>query len=96
MMTGELTVAEKTSTGSLVQANKTQIPDNPHGGSPRNTFNVLREFTLDLQADLDNLKGVREDLLLSSARSSQWFVAHGNIPLDIHRPYHRPESQQAA
>lgn len=57
-----LTITQKTGAGSLVQANETQVPHNPHGRSPRDTLDVLGKFTLNLQPNLDNLKGVGEDL----------------------------------
>lgn len=59
---GALTVTEQAGAGSLVQTNKTQVPYDPHSGSPRNTFDVLCELALDLQANLDDLQRVCKDL----------------------------------
>jgi hypothetical protein len=61
-MFGALTVTEQTGAGSLVQANKTQVSYDPHSGSPGNTFYVLCELTLNLQANLDDLERVCENL----------------------------------
>lgn len=62
---GEGDVTEETGTGALVEADETEVPDNPEGGAARgSTFHagVFRNFTLDLKANLDDLKGVSEDL----------------------------------
>lgn len=59
---GTLTVTEQAGAGSLVQANKTQVSYDPHSGSPRNTLYVLCEFTLNLQANLNDLERICEDL----------------------------------
>jgi hypothetical protein len=61
-MLNVLTVTQETSAGSFVQTNKTQISDNPHSRSLGNALDALCKLTLDLQTDLDNLKGVCEDL----------------------------------
>lgn len=59
---GALTITKQTGAGSLVQANKTQVSYDPHSGSPRDTLYVLGEFTLNLQANLNDLERIREDL----------------------------------
>jgi hypothetical protein len=42
------TVTQKTCARSLVETDKTQVTDDPHGRSPGDTLDVLGQFTLNL------------------------------------------------
>lgn len=64
----ELTIAQKTSAGSLVQADQTKVPNDPHGRSLWNALDVLCKLTLDLKTNLDDLKRICEDLSCVSAQ----------------------------
>jgi len=57
-----LTITQQTSGCTLVQTDKTKVLHNPEGRTARSTINILRNLTLDLQTNLDNLEGVGEDL----------------------------------
>src|SRR5699024_4092789 len=56
------TVTKETSTHSLVQTHQSQVLHNPERRAARSTLDRLRDFTLDLQTDLDDFKRVGEDL----------------------------------
>lgn len=56
------TITEKTSTGTLVQAHQAQVLHDPKRRATRGTLDRFCNLTLDLQANLDNLKRVCEDL----------------------------------
>lgn len=73
-MVGALTVTEQTGASSLVQAYETQVSNNPHGGSPGNTLHVLRKLTLNLQANLDDLERICEDLFNTVSMCVQHLV----------------------
>lgn len=66
-----LTIAEETSASSLVQSHQTQVLHNPHSGTTRCPFHRLGNFTLDLESNLDNFQGIREDLHLVSKRGRE-------------------------
>jgi hypothetical protein len=57
-----LTVTEQASASTLVQSHQTQILHNPHGRATGSSLDRLGNLTLNLQADLDNLEGICEDL----------------------------------
>ena len=61
---GEGNVAQQASRSSLVQTNETQVAHNPHGRSFRGAFDGLGDFSLHLQANLDDFEGVSKDLRL--------------------------------
>lgn len=57
-----LTITQQTSGRTLVQTDETQVLHDPEGRAAGSSLNVLRNLTLDLQTNLDNLQGVGEDL----------------------------------
>ena len=59
---GKWNVAEEASGGTLVKANETKVLDDPHGRATGDAGDRFGNFTLDLQADLNNFEGVGEDL----------------------------------
>lgn len=68
------TITEQAGGSSLVETNKTQVLYDPHCGSLGNALDVLCEFTLDLETNLDNFKGVCEhNLACTSSTTSENF-----------------------
>ena len=59
---GEGHVTEQTGRGALVEADETEIANNPHGRALGGAANSLGNLTLNLETDLDDFEGVREDL----------------------------------
>ena len=62
---GERNVAEETGADAFVQPDETQVPHDPEGATFGQLLALARRgferFALDLQPDLDDLEGVRED-----------------------------------
>jgi hypothetical protein len=52
---GKGNVTEETGRGSFVEAHKTKVLHNPHGGTAGDTFDGLGDFALHLKTDLDDL-----------------------------------------
>ena len=59
---GEGDIAEETGRRSFVQADETEILDDPHGGATRSALDGFGHFALNLKADLDDFERVGEDL----------------------------------
>src|SRR5467141_609101 len=57
-----LTITQETCAGSFIQAHQTQISYYPYRRPPRSTLDILCDFSLNLKANLNNLKGIGEDL----------------------------------
>jgi hypothetical protein len=57
-----LTITQQTSGCTLVQTDETKVLHNPEGRAAGSTLDVLGNLSLDLQTNLDDLKGVGEDL----------------------------------
>jgi hypothetical protein len=70
--TSRLTITQETGTGALVQANETQVLDNPHGRTPGSAIHVLCDLALNLESNLDNLKRVGEDLRRVNQIPTAW------------------------
>lgn len=64
-----LTVTEQAGAGTLIQAHQTQVLHNPHGRATGGSLDGLGNLTLNLQANLDNLEGICEDLIRGEIRT---------------------------
>ena len=59
----ERDIAKETGGGALVEADKAEIFDDPHCGTPGDAFNGFGDFALDLETNFDDFKGVGEHLM---------------------------------
>ena len=59
---GEGDVAKEAGRGAFVEAHKTEVLDDPHGGAAGDAFDVFGELALDLEPDFDDFEGIGEDL----------------------------------
>ena len=60
---GERDIAKEAGGSAFVEADETEIFDNPHCGTPGDAFNGFGDFALDLETDFDDLEGVGEHLM---------------------------------
>ena len=59
---GEGNIPEQAGGCSFVETDETEVLDDPHCGAAGSAFHRFGDFTLDLQANFDDFKGVGEDL----------------------------------
>ena len=60
---GEWDIPQKAGGGALVEANETEVLDDPHGGAFfEGGAGGFGDFALNLEADFDDFEGVGEDL----------------------------------
>ena len=63
---GERDVAEETGGGTFVEADETQVSNDPHRRAPGCAFDGFGDLALDLEADFDDFEGVGEDLIVDN------------------------------